>query len=95
MDHSRSDYANSSRVATSSNALWPSPSGWFRSQLRSPAGQEALNYLTEQRGLSLSVQDSFELGYAPDQWDGLLKHLQQVEGLAPDLARSCWIGRAP
>ena len=60
-------------------------SGWFRSQLRSPAGQEALNYLTEQRGLSPSVQDSFELGYAPDQWDGLLKHLQQVEGLAPDL----------
>ncbi|MGB4700512.1 MAG: DNA primase [Parasynechococcus sp.] len=60
-------------------------SGWFRSQLRSPAGQEALSYLTEQRGLSPSVQDSFELGYAPDQWDGLLKHLQQVEGLAPDL----------
>ena len=60
-------------------------SGWFRSQLRSPAGQEALKYLTEQRGLSPSVQDSFELGYAPDQWDGLLTHLQQVEGLAPDL----------
>ena len=26
-----------------------------------------------------------ELGYAPDQWDGLLKHLQQVEGLSPEL----------
>ena len=63
-------------------------SGWFRSQLRSPAGQEALSYLTEQRGLSPSVQDSFELGYAPDQWDGLLKHLQQVEGLAPELLES-------
>ena len=60
-------------------------SGWFRTQLRSPAGQEALNYLTEQRGLSPAVQDAFELGYAPDQWDGLLNHLQQVEGLAPDL----------
>jgi DNA primase len=63
-------------------------SGWFRSQLRSPAGQEALNYLTEQRGLSPAVQDAFELGYAPDQWDGLLKHLQQVEGLAPELLES-------
>ena len=60
-------------------------SGWFRTQLRSPAGQKALNYLTEQRGLSPAVQDAFELGYAPDQWDGLLNHLQQVEGLAPDL----------
>ena len=60
-------------------------SGWFRTQLRSQAGQEALNYLTEQRGLSPAVQDEFELGYAPDQWDGLLNHLQQVEGLAPDL----------
>ena len=60
-------------------------SGWFRSQLRSPAGQGALQYLTQERGLSPSVQDAFELGYAPDQWDGLLTHLQQVEGLAPDL----------
>ena len=60
-------------------------SGWFRSQLRSPAGQGALQYLTQERGLSPSVLDAFELGYAPDQWDGLLTHLQQVEGLAPDL----------
>ena len=60
-------------------------SGWFRTQLRSPAGQEAHNYLNEQRGLSPAVQDAFELGYAPDQWGGLLNHLQQVEGLAPDL----------
>ena len=60
-------------------------SGWFRSQLRSPAGQGALKYLTEERALSPAVQDAFELGYAPDQWDGLLTHLQQVEGVAPDL----------
>ena len=31
------------------------------------------------------TQETFQLGYAPDQWDGLLKHLQQVEGLAPEL----------
>ena len=60
-------------------------SGWFRSQLHSPAGQEALAYLTAKRGLSAATQEAFQLGYAPDQWDGLLNHLQQVEGLAPEV----------
>ena len=60
-------------------------SGWFRSQLQSPAGKEALAYLTTKRGLSAATQDAFQLGYAPDQWDGLLSHLQQVEGLAPEV----------
>ena len=59
--------------------------GWFRSQLLGEAGQQARSYLSEQRGLSLATQDTFQLGYAPDQWDGLLKHLQQVEGLSPEL----------
>ena len=40
-------------------------SGWFRSQLQSPAGQEALAYLTTKRGLSAATQDAFQLGYAP------------------------------
>ena len=60
-------------------------SGWFRTQLRTPAGQGALQYLRESRGLSEATLDAFELGYAPDQWDGLLKHLQQVEGLSPEM----------
>ena len=60
-------------------------SGWFRAQLRTEAGADALRYLRETRGLSETTLDQFELGYAPDQWDGLLKHLQQVEGLAPEL----------
>ncbi len=59
--------------------------GWFRSQLMAPTGAEALKYLSEARGLSPATQETFQLGYAPDQWDGLLKHLQQVEGLAPEL----------
>ena len=59
--------------------------GWFRSQLRSPEGHGALTYLTGERGLSEATLDGFELGYAPEQWDGLLKHLQQVEGLGPEL----------
>ena len=59
--------------------------GWFRSQLLAPTGAEALKYLSDARGLSPATQESFQLGYAPDEWDGLLKHLQQVEGLAPEL----------
>ncbi len=59
--------------------------GWFRSQLLSPAGVAARSYLRDQRGLSPSTQETFQLGYAPDQWDGLLKHLQQVEGLSAEL----------
>ncbi|MCP4972915.1 MAG: DNA primase, partial [Prochlorococcus sp.] len=60
-------------------------SGWFRSCLRSPQGADALAYLKDKRGLSEATLDAFDLGYAPDQWDGLLNHLQQVEGLAPEL----------
>ena len=59
--------------------------GWFRSQLRSPAGAAALAYLKEQRGLTETTLESFALGYAPEHWDGLLLHLSQVEGLSPQL----------
>jgi DNA primase len=59
--------------------------GWFRSQLRSPEGGAALAYLRGSRGLAEATIDGFGLGFAPDRWDGLLSHLQQVEGLAPEL----------
>ncbi|MDM7938047.1 MAG: DNA primase [Cyanobium sp. CZS 48M] len=59
--------------------------GWFRSQLRSPEGAGALAYLSKERGLSEGTIDAFDLGYAPDRWDGLLNHLGQVENLAPEL----------
>ena len=59
--------------------------GWFRDQLRAPEGAAALAYLRERRGLSDTTIESFGLGFAPGRWDGLLRHLQQVEGLAPDL----------
>ncbi|CAK6692099.1 DNA primase [Cyanobium usitatum str. Tous] len=59
--------------------------GWFRSQLHAPEGAAALTYLRESRGLSEATLEAFELGFAPDRWDGLLIHLQQVEGLGPEL----------
>ena len=60
-------------------------SGWFRSRLQAPEGAAALEYLRQQRGLSAGTIESFELGYAPEAWDGLLRHLQQVEGIDPSL----------
>ena len=59
--------------------------GWFQSQLRSPEGAAALTYLRQSRGLSEATIDSFAIGYAPERWDGLLRHLQQVEGMEPEL----------
>jgi DNA primase len=60
-------------------------SGWFRSQLRAPEGAAALAYLRQQRRLSESTLETFELGFAPDRWDGLLEHLRQVHGFGPEL----------
>ncbi len=59
--------------------------GWFQAQLRAPEGQAALAYLKQSRGLEETTLEAFQLGYAPDRWDGLLRHLQQVEGLSPEL----------
>jgi DNA primase len=53
--------------------------------LQAPEGAAALEYLRKQRGLSAGTIESFELGYAPEAWDGLLRHLQQVEGIDPSL----------
>ncbi|MFM7269413.1 MAG: DNA primase [Cyanobium sp.] len=59
--------------------------GWFQAQLREAGGAKALAYLRDNRGLSESTLEAFQLGYAPERWDGLLRHLQQVEGMAPEL----------
>ena len=59
--------------------------GWFRDQLRTPEGSAALDYLRRSRGLSETTIEAFGLGYAPERWDALLQHLQQVEHVAPEL----------
>ena len=56
-------------------------SGWFRANLRSPIGSAALNYLQKDRGLNNGTIELFELGYAPNKWDALISHLQQVENI--------------
>ena len=59
-------------------------SGWFRANLRSPGGEAALDYLINKRDLNNGTIEHFELGYAPDKWDGLINHLQQVENIDTD-----------
>ncbi len=53
--------------------------GWFRNQLNSKCGQNALNYLKNKRHLSDGTLINFELGYAPDNWDSLLRYLVDIE----------------
>lgn len=49
---------------------------FFHDKLYSVQGDEARAYFLN-RGLTESVMKGFGLGYAPDSWDSLLKHLKQ------------------
>lgn len=56
---------------------------WFRLQLKTTAAAEARAYLAR-RGLSPAAQDRWEIGFAPDQRQGLFQALT-AKGLAADL----------
>ncbi len=58
---------------------------WFRDQLMIPSGNKAFEYLINTRRLNRVTIDAFDLGYAPDGWDGLINHLSQVEGISSEL----------
>src|SRR5690554_1069990 len=49
---------------------------FFRERLKMPEGQGAREYL-ERRGLSPEVQQTFGVGYAPDGWEALKRHLSE------------------
>ena len=49
---------------------------YFQSQLRTPDGEPARNYL-KSRGLDAHSAKHFRLGWAPDSWDAMVKHLSQ------------------
>lgn len=48
---------------------------YYYLNLTGDAGGVARQYLN-QRGLGVGIARKFGLGYAPDEWDGLLRHLQ-------------------
>jgi len=47
---------------------------WFRANLAGEGGQPAREYLAD-RGITESAIEAFEIGFAPDSFDGLLRHL--------------------
>lgn len=49
---------------------------FFHAALRAPQGAAALKYITD-RGLEQKTINRFGLGYAPDSWDSLIKHLRK------------------
>jgi len=53
---------------------------FFRSQLflDTPKSREALAYFTEKRGLSIATIKHFGLGFAPDSFDAMLKHMTSL-----------------
>ena len=62
--------------------------GWFRNQLNSPCGENALNYLKNKRNLSDGTLINFELGFAPDNWDSLLKYFVEIEKVSVEILES-------
>ena len=62
--------------------------GWFRNQLNSPCGENALNYLKNKRNLSDGTLINFELGFAPDNWDSLLKYFVDIEKVSVETLES-------
>ncbi len=59
---------------------------FYRHQLRNtPAGQPALAYLKEKRGLTDATIEAFGLGYAPPAWDAALTYFTQKNYTAQDL----------
>jgi DNA primase len=56
---------------------------WFAAQLATPAGQAARGYL-QKRGVSPEAVRNFQLGFAPDSWEGLKTALIR-EGFREDL----------
>lgn len=71
----------------------------YRLQLRTTAGAAAREYLTR-RGLSEAARDRFEIGFAPEGWQGLWDHLK-AKGIADEmilaagLAKPSTKGKAP
>lgn len=52
---------------------------WFRAQLYSERGTVARDYL-KQRGFGREDAERFQLGFAPDEWEALARHLTVEQG---------------
>lgn len=66
---------------------------WFRLQLQTGAGAAARDYLAG-RGLDAEALDRFEIGFAPDLRQGLIRHLAEA-GVPEDLAVAAGVAIKP
>lgn len=64
---------------------------FFRLQLRTGGASAARDYL-EGRGLLDTTQDRFEIGFAPDAWQGLWDHLTG-KGVSPEKILAAGLGK--
>ncbi|SEO35722.1 DNA primase [Salinihabitans flavidus] len=63
----------------------------FRLALQSGAGSAAREYL-DGRGMREDTRDRFEIGFAPDGWQGLWEHLRG-KGVAEELIHDCGLAK--
>jgi DNA primase len=64
---------------------------FFRLQLRTGGGADARNYL-DGRGLAGAALERFEIGFAPDAWQGLWDHLSS-KGVSPEKVLAAGLGK--
>jgi len=62
---------NRSRLVAANTAA----SIFYQEQIQLPAAQHGRDFLTK-RGFDRDAAKNFNVGYAPDEWDGLYKHLK-------------------
>ena len=62
---------NRSRLVAANTAA----SVFYQEQIQLPAAQHGRDFLTK-RGFDRDAAKNFNVGYAPDEWDGLYKHLK-------------------
>ncbi|MGF1600833.1 MAG: DNA primase [Thermosynechococcaceae cyanobacterium] len=58
---------------------------YYEHGLRQPQGAFALNYAQQTRQLSEETIQQFQLGYAPDQWQGIYQHLVEEKHFSEEL----------
>ena len=67
---------------------------FFHAQLLQPENREALDYFTVNRRLSMQTIRHFGLGFAPNRWDALLRHMQSLGFSQSELADANLVRRS-
>ena len=67
---------------------------FFHAQLLLPENREALDYFTVARRLSMQTVRHFGLGFAPNRWDALLRHMQSLGFSQSELADANLVRRS-